>query len=633
MHQPWHKAADEAQLTLNEIAFGAVGSLPGADLDALIRRSNQLLELAPSELIRFRFTKVPLIAALLRDRGVVDTSRRADLARRAEEYCRLRWQRGVDTEDLLEVARNWADFARDAEAWPEALKAYTFADQAVHRIARAMRGQPRIDFLADKSGRILVDFAYTCYQLGRPMDAILALERGQSLLIAPDEASRTLSRLELSGHADEVNRYRTAVAKVRAVRQRKAKATTDQERDVLGRQETLGQQEAQTALDILRLLPGCRLLNKEVDWPEVLSAAQASLLLYIFEATPAVVSIVVGRDGLHAHWATPLAPQTMSRLVRDWRIARHEGHAEDEPRLLDAVLKETFVVIKPVFSLIGRPTTLRIIAAGSLRSIPFHAAGPDEAGTRLHDKAIVTYAASARIIGTALKTASTITRRRFVGVADPRPLPQDYVELPGARAEVRSAASRYRDRRLLLGTDATAAAMLAAIPDANVLHVATHGEVMKPGFTAAIVLANGQGFGESTIPLGPPLSLRLAVLSCCWVGHDNPTLRDQTVSLPAVLLQAGACAVIAGSRPVEDDATAFLVARFFELWMRDPDNPASALWVAQSWLRQVDRKQLRRARRRLFGFCARSPRIPPNTQIAHPYQHPSTWASMSYYGV
>lgn len=92
---------------------------------------------------------------------------------------------------------------------------------------------------------------------------------------------------------------------------------------------------------------------------------------------------------------------------------------------------------------------------------------------------------------------------------------------------------------------------------------------------------------------------RLTLLSACGSMLSGiGQAAEEFVGLPTGWLQAGSPAVIASLWPVRDDATLLLVQRFHELWAPDGTgrypSPASALRLAQRWLRQVTMGELRR---------------------------------------
>jgi CHAT domain-containing protein len=87
---------------------------------------------------------------------------------------------------------------------------------------------------------------------------------------------------------------------------------------------------------------------------------------------------------------------------------------------------------------------------------------------------------------------------------------------------------------------------------------------------------------------------RLITLSACSTGlSDIFESGEEFVGLPAALLETGAPAVVASLWPVHDVSTAFLMDRFYELWLGSEDlTIAGALAAATRWLRTATRADL-----------------------------------------
>ena len=177
------------------------------------------------------------------------------------------------------------------------------------------------------------------------------------------------------------------------------------------------------------------------------------------------------------------------------------------------------------------------------------------------------------------------------------PTSDGQTDLPGAALEGRIVALAVgRDRLLMLGgAKATAGAVRSGLAGRTHLHFSTHG-FYAPSVPSlsAILLA-----GADRLTLGELQKLdaidhlRLVVLSACDTGL--PGLQrgraDEFIGLPAGFIQAGAAAVIASHWPVRDDATFFLMWKFYQAYLdgegRVARNPAEALRRASLWLRSV----------------------------------------------
>ena len=145
--------------------------------------------------------------------------------------------------------------------------------------------------------------------------------------------------------------------------------------------------------------------------------------------------------------------------------------------------------------------------------------------------------------------------------------------LPGSRAEVAAIARIYGDRaRVLAGPGASERALREAAGRAGIIHLATYGVLNKhnPLFSFVELAPEGGDDGRLEVHevFGLGLAARLVVLSACQTALgsgaqvDVPP-GDDWVGLVRAFLFAGASGVLATLWPVEDVATATLMARFY----------------------------------------------------------------------
>ena len=117
--------------------------------------------------------------------------------------------------------------------------------------------------------------------------------------------------------------------------------------------------------------------------------------------------------------------------------------------------------------------------------------------------------------------------------------------------------------RLLRGAVATRSAILAALPRVDLFHYAGHASFGGPeGMQGGLGAAAG-----SRILLGDILALdagpRLVVLSACEGARESAAGVAAGLSLAQAFLAAGAEAVVAAPRAVEDQTARTLVERFY----------------------------------------------------------------------
>lgn len=140
--------------------------------------------------------------------------------------------------------------------------------------------------------------------------------------------------------------------------------------------------------------------------------------------------------------------------------------------------------------------------------------------------------------------------------------------LPHARREGRSAIRRLGDGRLLLGDDASEAAVKSlAQGDVSLLHFAAHA-VLDPKHPkrSAVVLAPGSGEDGLLQPheiATLDLDGAVVVLSTCRSASGETLAGEGPLSLSRAFLQAGASTVIGSLWPLRDDETAELFDAFY----------------------------------------------------------------------
>jgi CHAT domain-containing protein len=162
--------------------------------------------------------------------------------------------------------------------------------------------------------------------------------------------------------------------------------------------------------------------------------------------------------------------------------------------------------------------------------------------------------------------------------------------LPASRREVASIpALGGGEVRVLTGRAATEDAFRREAGARRVLHLATYGVLNKPNPLFSFVEFASGGGPDGRLEVhevfGLDLSADLVVLSACQTGLGSGALadvpaRDDWVGLTRAFLHAGAAHVVATLWPVEDQATALLMERFYRELAAGAE-PTRALVLAQ----------------------------------------------------
>jgi len=260
------------------------------------------------------------------------------------------------------------------------------------------------------------------------------------------------------------------------------------------------------------------------------------------------------------------------------------------------VLGEAFAtpLVEALDSLDIRPGThLDILPQGPLGILPLGLARDGRSGEILLDRYELSLSPSLTALDHARKRAE-IVPSSLVALANPtRNLKYSEPEAHLLRNWFQDDKAEYK-----VGKAVTPGEILAALPEKDVWHFATHG-----GFNASAPLESSLLLGDDTKltlemifetrGLGAP---RLVVLSACETGlYDLTSFPFEFIGLPSGFMHAGAAGVIATLWPVNDLSTALLMGRFYEGYMDGKLTPSAALRAAQLWLRDATVPDLRHA--------------------------------------
>ena len=161
-------------------------------------------------------------------------------------------------------------------------------------------------------------------------------------------------------------------------------------------------------------------------------------------------------------------------------------------------------------------------------------------------------------------------------------------------------------RTILDHASATPEAVLDALKGKTHWHFSTHGLFdFEEAQRSALVMKDGATLSVGSLlaadGLGQP---RLVALSACETGlHEVDRMPDEFIGLTGAFMTIGARAVLATLWPVDDRATAFLVAKFYDGHLDEGLAPAAALRNAQLWLRSASRDELIR-----YALAAEQPK-------------------------
>ncbi|MFM6693003.1 MAG: CHAT domain-containing protein, partial [Microcystis panniformis] len=159
--------------------------------------------------------------------------------------------------------------------------------------------------------------------------------------------------------------------------------------------------------------------------------------------------------------------------------------------------------------------------------------------------------------------------------------PEQLNPLPAAENEAITIA-KLLNTKALTGNEATKTAILSQLPQARIIHLATHGlldDFKGLGVPSAIALApsgNDDGLLTADEILNLKLNAELVVLSACDTGRGRIT-GDGVIGLSRSLITAGVPSIIVSLWSVPDAPTASLMTEFYRNWQEKKLDKAQAL--------------------------------------------------------
>ncbi|MBD2095974.1 CHAT domain-containing protein [Trichocoleus sp. FACHB-591] len=252
------------------------------------------------------------------------------------------------------------------------------------------------------------------------------------------------------------------------------------------------------------------------------------------------------------------------------------------------------LLIDPIANLLPKDPNAHVIfiPQGSLFQVPFPAL-QDTNGTYLIQKHTILTAPSIQVLDLTrqqqqkLASQPTSGRGNALVLGNPT-MPQVSLSpgkqkkalspLPAAEAEARAIAPLL-NTQALIGAQGTKAAITQKMPQASIIHLATHGLLDDVhGLGSAIALApSGKDDGLLTAAeiFDMKLQASLVVLSACNTGEGRIT-GDGVIGLSRSLISAGVPSVIVSLWAVPDAPTAELMTAFYNNLQKQP-NKAQAL--------------------------------------------------------
>ena len=257
------------------------------------------------------------------------------------------------------------------------------------------------------------------------------------------------------------------------------------------------------------------------------------------------------------------------------------------------------LLIKPIADVLPKNSSARVIfiPQDSLFLVPFPALR-DENGKYLIEKHTILTSPSIQVLDlTRQQRNNTGTQNLIVGnpqmpklppkIGEP---PQQLPPLPGAETEAKAIASLLNTKPLI-GSQATESEVVKRLPQARIIHLATHGIFNDvQGLNSGVALTpsippssplkkGGSQKNDGLLTAGEIFDLKLnadlVVLSACDTGRGKIT-GDGVVGLSRSFISAGVPSVLVSLWSVPDAPTASLMTEFYQNLSKNSDK-ATAL--------------------------------------------------------
>lgn len=230
------------------------------------------------------------------------------------------------------------------------------------------------------------------------------------------------------------------------------------------------------------------------------------------------------------------------------------------------------LVWAPLADLLQGAQRVLIVPHGPLGALPF--AALHDGDRPLGQRYVLALTPSAREAWRGLLRGPAPVRR-VLAVGEPSQLPQ-------AGREAQAVAARFPGSQALIGPAATVAALRAAVPGVDLLHLACHAQFRTDSPRFSALHLHGEAL-TADLAEGLALSPCTVVLSACETGLAEQGAGGEMVGLVRAFLVAGAARVVASLWPVDDAITAAFMEAFYDR-LQAGEAPSRALQNAQAEL-------------------------------------------------
>ncbi|MBD2294484.1 CHAT domain-containing protein [Anabaena sphaerica FACHB-251] len=221
------------------------------------------------------------------------------------------------------------------------------------------------------------------------------------------------------------------------------------------------------------------------------------------------------------------------------------------------------------------------IPDGSLFLVPFVAL-QDAQGKYLIEKHTILTSPAIRVLDLVHQQRQKVSGKGALVVGNPKmpdysgklgEKPQPLSDLPNAELEAQAIA-KLLNTQAIIGNNATKQAIVQQMPNARIIHFATHGLLDHyEGLGSAIAFApsaKDDGFLTAQELVEMKLNAELVVLSACDTGRGVIT-GDGVIGLSRSFFAAGVPSIVVSLWAVPDAPTSILMTEFYQILQTQPD--------------------------------------------------------------
>ncbi len=421
---------------------------------------------------------------------------------------------------------------------------------------------------------------------GRYAEALYTIERSKSralLDLLTQGSSNSAGDSQLAGLQGELQEVRsqlnTAYLSIESSRAELSQSNTTSWQSIREAEQRvssiLREMERQSAQNPSQLLV-----------PDVHSVQQAlspgtSIITYAALGEE-LLAFVLSKDDLRCVQSLGKLSEVTEHLERlsFFMLRVAQGQAYEEVYGAGVLLERTCRTLQALHQQLIAPLELKasdqlvFIPFGAMHNLPFAALFDGE--TYLGDKAQLSLAPS-----TAVYLHCRARPDNSSGSVVAYGVP--FEDIPSVRDEIEIVSRSSPSALGLIGAEATLGAFYRHAPEASVLHIATHG-IYRPDNPMFSGLRFHDGWLAARDLYGLQLQSSLVVLSACETGLASHQDGDERFGLARAFLHAGTPCMLVSLWSVKDDATAQLMAAFYQA-LNGGQTVAEALQSAQQVLR------------------------------------------------